>query len=456
MPPKKLPNKQGGQAAPKPSQKKQPGQQSNDNRQAAGVSDKERNAESAKAAQRSVELQNKARELSQAAAGAGDPEERQKLLNEALNKQVEAESFGKWAKYLQSGSFQGLAAGAGIGSVPGLTLGTLTGTLVGGLTTLITGGLGGAVGYGVGALHGPWFKVGDVAGSAIRKVTGDLPGWVASDEQKKSLEKMLGQVKDTETPTEDELKALTGKDAAGGGGTSGGSGGQGGGGQSWTEYAASYLPSSGGGSGNSGASQQQSKSWTESASGYMPSLGSKDEKQQGGNGKGASESEAAKATGPTAGDGGQAQKQASSQSTKAPQTAKASLDHVSPGGGESASKAGSRAGGEWKGEHKKPAKLERRNLPASSQPSQGKRPSRPSSQGSGSSKEGAYSAAKESTAVQSSKTGEAGQTRCIPANTQTNQQSPQHVSNKGQGKPAKIERRQPRKLEQRKTASAAS
>lgn len=34
------------------------------------------------------------------------------ILAKAINKEAEAESFGKAAKYTQSGAFQGLAAGA--------------------------------------------------------------------------------------------------------------------------------------------------------------------------------------------------------------------------------------------------------------------------------------------------------------------------------------------------------
>lgn len=134
---------------------------------------------------------------------------RQKLLNQALQKEIEAESFGKTAKWLSSGSFQGFLAGSGIGSVPGVTLGTLTGTLVGGVTTLITGGLGGAVGAGVGAVHGPFFKMGDVVGGALNKWLPTIPGWTASKEQKHSLEKMLGQIKDEERPSNEELQELS-------------------------------------------------------------------------------------------------------------------------------------------------------------------------------------------------------------------------------------------------------
>jgi len=264
-----------------------------------GPSDEERNVESSKAAQQSIDAANKAKELTQAAAGAGDPQERQKLLNEALEQEIASESFGKTAKYMQSGTFQGMAAGTGIGVGTGAGVGTLSGVLVGGVTSTITGGLGGAVGSGVGALHGPFVKMGDVAGEGIAKVTGDLPGWEVTDEQKGALEKMVGQVNETERPGEDELQALT-KGAGGGGGSEekdaapdedegqtkdDGEQAKG----SWTESASSYLPSMGsseksGEGGKEEGTQEQQKSWSESASSYMPSMSSS-EKSSGGEDK---------------------------------------------------------------------------------------------------------------------------------------------------------------------------
>ena len=67
-------------------------------------SDKERQEESSKAAQSAIAAQKEAQKLRRAAAGAGDPDERQKLLNQALEKQIASEKFGKTAKYLQSGT----------------------------------------------------------------------------------------------------------------------------------------------------------------------------------------------------------------------------------------------------------------------------------------------------------------------------------------------------------------
>ena len=171
--------------------------------------ERQRQKETSEAARKSIEAQQKAKELTQAAAGAGDPEERQKLLEEALEKEVEAETFGKTAKYLNSGTFQGLCAGAGLGGGIGVWLGTLTGTIVGGTTGIVTGGIGGGLGSMIGAAHGPFFSVGKAMGEGIRKITGDIPGWKATDEQKGALDKMINGVKEQERPPEEELTQLS-------------------------------------------------------------------------------------------------------------------------------------------------------------------------------------------------------------------------------------------------------
>ncbi|KAG9666378.1 hypothetical protein KCU99_g10158, partial [Aureobasidium melanogenum] len=165
--------------------------------------------ESSKAASKALELEKQAKELTEAAAGAGDPDERQKLLNEALSKSVEAQSFGKVAKYLRSGAFQGLLAGGGVGTGVGAGLGALTGTLVGGVSSLALGGLLGGIGSAVGALHGPWAKPEEIIGKGVQKLSGMIPGWKATDDQKSQLEKMFGQVNEQERPTEKELEDMT-------------------------------------------------------------------------------------------------------------------------------------------------------------------------------------------------------------------------------------------------------
>ena len=132
------------------------------------VPDEDVRKESSKAANQAISAQRKAQELKQAAAGAGDPDERQKLMEQAIDAQIQAESFGKTAKYMRSGTFQGLAVGTGLGVAPGATLGALTGTLVGGVTSTITGGLGGGIGAAAGAIHGPIWNIGEVAGKGIQ------------------------------------------------------------------------------------------------------------------------------------------------------------------------------------------------------------------------------------------------------------------------------------------------
>jgi hypothetical protein len=219
----------------------------NSNTNKNAVSDQQVRQESSKAANAAATAQKKAKELRKAAAGAGDPDERQKLMEQAIDAEIEAESFGKTAKYLRSGAFQGAAVGTGLGVAPSATLGALTGTLVGGVTSVITGGLGCGIGAAAGAAHGPMVNLGQLAGKGVRKVTGDLPGWVASDEQKQALEKMIGQVKEEEMPDEEELKKLReeGGDAVPD--------------EGWMDSAKGMLPSMGGASKSSGISKGSGK-----------------------------------------------------------------------------------------------------------------------------------------------------------------------------------------------------
>jgi hypothetical protein len=175
---------------------------------ADGLSDETVQKESSKSANAAIAAQKKAQALKDAAAAAGDPDERQKLMEQAINAEIEAESYGKTAKYLRSGAFQGMAVGTGIGLAPSATLGALTGTLVGGVTSIVTGGLGAGIGAAAGAMHGPLVDVGELAGKGIRSITGDFPGWAASNEQKEALEKMIGQVNNEKMPSSSELNAM--------------------------------------------------------------------------------------------------------------------------------------------------------------------------------------------------------------------------------------------------------
>jgi hypothetical protein len=175
------------------------------------ISSEEIRSESSKAATSAVSAKQKAQKLRDAAAGASDADEREKLTQQAVDAEIEAESFGKTAKYLRSGAFQGAAVGTGLGVAPSATLGALTGTLVGGVTSLITGGLGCGIGAVAGAAHGPMVNLGEAAGKGMSKITGGwLPDWVASEEQKEALEKMVGQVREEKMPDDEELEKLKG------------------------------------------------------------------------------------------------------------------------------------------------------------------------------------------------------------------------------------------------------
>ncbi|EME88536.1 uncharacterized protein MYCFIDRAFT_213325 [Pseudocercospora fijiensis CIRAD86] len=199
-----------------------------------GPSEAEIRQESSKAAQKAIEAQQKANELKQAAHGAADPEERQELMERAIDKQVEAESFGKTAKYMRRGAFQGMAVGAGLGSAPGLTLGVLTGTLVGGVTSTITGGLGAGIGALVGWIHGPFWNIGEVIGGKVKDVTGSIPGKKATEEQKQTLEKMIGQIHEEDMPSTEDLRGMA-NDAWSGAKERG---------TTWSRSAATYMPGS--------------------------------------------------------------------------------------------------------------------------------------------------------------------------------------------------------------------
>ncbi|KAF3009912.1 hypothetical protein E8E13_010940 [Curvularia kusanoi] len=172
-----------------------------------GASDEEVRQESSKLAKQAKGAQDKATELLQAAAAAGDPEEREKLMKEALEKQMESKSLGKTASYLRSGTFQGMAVGAGLGVAPGASLGAITGTLVGSVTSTLLGGIGAGLGAAAGALHGPFFDFDKAVGKGIQKVAGLVPGWKATDDQKKQLEKMVGQINEQKAPGVEDLES---------------------------------------------------------------------------------------------------------------------------------------------------------------------------------------------------------------------------------------------------------
>ena len=166
-------------------------------------------------AQLALEAAKKAYELRQAAYGAGDPNAREEILAKAINKEIEAESFGKAAKYTRSGAFQGLAAGAGLGVQPGVTLGKLTGALVGGVVSSVGAVLGGGIGSAYGAISGPFWDLGQMASQGVRSIVGDFPNWEATSSQKKALEKMVMGAQQTKAPDQRELEEMRDDDGGG-------------------------------------------------------------------------------------------------------------------------------------------------------------------------------------------------------------------------------------------------
>ncbi|KAB5525654.1 hypothetical protein GE09DRAFT_477403 [Coniochaeta sp. 2T2.1] len=109
--------------------------------------------EAAKAAKR---LQDTADALKKQASLIRDPAERERLIRAAYEKEVQAHGQSKKARAMASGWGQGAAAGVGIASAVGMGLGNLVGVLLSGVTAVP----GVLVGSGVGAAHGPWFKLG--------------------------------------------------------------------------------------------------------------------------------------------------------------------------------------------------------------------------------------------------------------------------------------------------------
>jgi hypothetical protein len=206
MPPKQA------QQKPKPKTANSPNQDMANNNaggQQGGIPDHEIKQNAGVSASMALQAGQKAWELRQAAHGAGDAKAREEILAKAINKEIEAESFGKAAKYTQSGAFQGLAAGAGLGVQPGVTIGKLTGALVGGTISTVTGLLGGGIGSVYGAMNGPMWDLGEMASQGVQGVVGDfLPDIKSTPSQKKALEKMVMQTKETQAPSKEELEQM--------------------------------------------------------------------------------------------------------------------------------------------------------------------------------------------------------------------------------------------------------
>ena len=97
-------SKQPKQSDPNTSNNKEPNKNPKDQQ---GIPEHEIKQNSGVSASMALQAMQKAWELRQAANAAGDPEAREQILAKAINKEIEAESFGKAAKYTQSGAFQG-------------------------------------------------------------------------------------------------------------------------------------------------------------------------------------------------------------------------------------------------------------------------------------------------------------------------------------------------------------
>ncbi|KAK6435995.1 hypothetical protein LTR95_007816 [Oleoguttula sp. CCFEE 5521] len=131
--------------------------------------EKERLAQAASASQAAQQAQGLADTLRKKAAVITDPAERNRVLSEAYDREIEAHGNSKKAKLLSSGGFQGAVGGAGIGGAVGVGLGTVVGTVVGTVATIPTTLVGGLVGGGVGALHGPWIKLQKIGKGGVKK-----------------------------------------------------------------------------------------------------------------------------------------------------------------------------------------------------------------------------------------------------------------------------------------------
>ncbi|TKA83431.1 hypothetical protein B0A55_00329 [Friedmanniomyces simplex] len=123
------------------------------------IPEKEQLMQALAAHQNANGLLQKALSLKDTAMKAMNPQERQRMMQEAYDKEVEANGQSKWARRLQSGPWQGGMGGAGVGGGVGMGLGTVVGALVGGVAALPTTAVGGLVGMGVGGITGPFVKL---------------------------------------------------------------------------------------------------------------------------------------------------------------------------------------------------------------------------------------------------------------------------------------------------------
>ncbi|KAK5111974.1 hypothetical protein LTR62_004508 [Meristemomyces frigidus] len=124
-----------------------------------GVPEADQLMQALAAQQQANGLLQRALNLKDMALKCFNPVERQRLVQEAYDKELEANGHSKWAKRLTSGPWQVGMGGAGIGGGVGMGIGTVVGTLVGGVAAVPTTALGGLVGAGVGGITGPLVKL---------------------------------------------------------------------------------------------------------------------------------------------------------------------------------------------------------------------------------------------------------------------------------------------------------
>lgn len=140
---------------------KDPANGGQDPDKASSPADRQQMLEAVAASQKIAKAREYAQSLRDKAAKARDPKERERFVREAYATEVEAHGEqSKLAKRLQSGTWQGMFGGGGIGLGTGLGLGAVVGTLVGTIVSVPTTALGTLIGAGVGALHGPWITIG--------------------------------------------------------------------------------------------------------------------------------------------------------------------------------------------------------------------------------------------------------------------------------------------------------
>lgn len=110
--------------------------------------------------QKAQKAQSTANDLKSKAMAMTDSKQREKIIREAFDKEMEAHGHSKAAQRLQSGPWQGLGIGGGMGAAAGLGTGAALGTVLGVVTAIPTTLLGAGIGTATGAIRGPWIKLG--------------------------------------------------------------------------------------------------------------------------------------------------------------------------------------------------------------------------------------------------------------------------------------------------------